>query len=847
MSDGDFVDFTTFCSDSSPFYEPDHERSDRISLAAPTSWRSAPGLAWTGVFPAGVRRRTHGWKIHLSLCPEAYEEALRLAAEICFRADVAFKYVPSVLGLIARNAKNANRSASGKAVTIYPTSDDQLDSLAEELHAALRSFEGPYILSDVRFRAGPVHFRYGGFEPLYVERGGRRVAARPDANGMLVEDVRGPRFDEPAGVHVPDCVAEAIADYRRSPTDNPLLDFRSIEPLQFSNAGGVYLAAGEDGKLTVLKEARRSAGVDANGRSARQRLQTEHRNLQVLDGTGIAPEPLRLFGVLEHAFLEMEFLGGQTLSARTVAELPELRARGHRGAVAATYADVSTEIARGLFEAVELAHNCGVVVGDLHPSNVMLSPALRVRLIDLEDHREPHERGRSPFNALGYRAPDGLDAAASDWYAFTRTVASMFDPSFARELLAPHHWQSTLERVREQGTAELAELLAEGEARAGGARGRRAFAVQGVEVSTIETSGLAPALRRGIRQSRRPGASRRFPGDPRGTEGFARMSCAFGLAGVLLAQLRLGEVPEPADLDFLAGAAQGTDRIGAFDGLSGAAYVLAAAGRTEEAHELLERVRLLAPASDDCSLATGLSGAALALRALDAEFACELQDIVLGRVSSGSATIALDASPGLLGGWTGIALTLALSPDSARSASADEAARRALGRDCDQIRRSSAGTIGLRETDGDRVFPYLANGTAGVLLTLTTMRRRGLVGENDALWTRNIDRLVESCAGGVQVFDGLFHGIAGLLLALRSAIGLHPEVGELVVSLHERLARRSFSWRGEVHMAGDGCLRLSSDLATGSAGVLLSLPTTPDPLAWIPARTAPENHTTEGR
>ncbi len=98
MSDGGFVDFTAFCSDSSPFYEPDHERSDRISLAAPTSWRSAPGLAWTGVFPAGVRRRTHGWKIHLSLCPEAYEEALRLAAEICFRADVAFKYVPSVLG-----------------------------------------------------------------------------------------------------------------------------------------------------------------------------------------------------------------------------------------------------------------------------------------------------------------------------------------------------------------------------------------------------------------------------------------------------------------------------------------------------------------------------------------------------------------------------------------------------------------------------------------------------------------------------------------------------------------------------------------------------------------------------
>ncbi len=236
---------------------------------------------------------------------------------------------------------------------------------------------------------------------------------------MLVEDVRGPRFDEPAG-----CTSGLRGRGDRGlPTQS---DRQPPARLPVDRAAAVLErrrrvpGGGEDGKLSVLKEARRSAGVDANGRSARQRLQTEHRNLQVLDGTGIAPEPLRLFGVLEHAFLEMEFLGGQTLSARTVAELPELRARGHRGAVAATYADASTEIARGLFEAVELAHNCGVVVGDLHPSNVMLSPALRVRLIDMEDHREPHERGRSPFNALGYRAPDGLDAAASDWYAFTR-------------------------------------------------------------------------------------------------------------------------------------------------------------------------------------------------------------------------------------------------------------------------------------------------------------------------------------------------------------------------------------------------------------------------------------------
>ena len=332
------MDFSAFSTGDSPFYEP-RQVSPELHLVLPDGWLSARSDGWTGVWPANVPRRTHGWKIHLSLRESTYDQSLPQAAETCIRHAVAFKYVPSVQALIGRNAKNADRAASGKAVTIYPASDDQLGVLAHELDEALSDHVGPYILSDVRLGAGPVHFRFGGFEPLIIERDGRRLAARPSSGGTLVEDVRAPYFARPVDAVVPPVVAEAISEYGRLPERNPLTAYQSVEPIQFSNAGGVYLATDDDGTVTVVKEARRRAGLDANGRHATQRLHTEHRNLALLSGTGVAPEALRLFDVLDHTFLEMEFIDGRTLADRTVTELlAQEAAPGGRGVVDALVA-----------------------------------------------------------------------------------------------------------------------------------------------------------------------------------------------------------------------------------------------------------------------------------------------------------------------------------------------------------------------------------------------------------------------------------------------------------------------------------------------------------------------------
>lgn len=840
------MDFSAYATGDGPFYEPQPAAAP-LRVALPEGWLSAASEGWTGVWPANGTRRTHGWKIHLSLRESTYDESLRRAAAVCVRHAVAFKYVPSVRGLIGRNAKNADRTASGKAMTIYPASDGQLEVLARELDGELQAHAGPYILSDVRFGRGPVYFRYGAFEPLAIERDGRRLAALPSVDGILIEDVRAPYFVRPAGSEAPPAVAVAIAEYGTPPAVNPLAAYRSLEPIQFSNAGGVYRAVNDDGGITVIKEARRHAGTDANGKHAPHRLRTEWRNLVRLGGAGVAPKALRLFEVLEHVFLEMEFIDGRTLADRTVAELPALRG-AVSPSVRATYAKESEAVTQSMFDAIASAHARGVVVGDLHPGNVIVGADLHATLIDLEDDRRPSDIGAAPFNALGYRAPEGLDAAQGDWFAFTRCVASMFDPSFARELLAPDHWDRSLARIEAAGTSASLDLVAEASARAGAPNRRRAFAAQGVTASHLPAD-LAGELRDGLRASRRPGQQRRFPGDPRGLTGFAQVACAYGLGGIVHTQLTVGDQPDEADIDHLVGAISFGDRVGLFDGTSGLAHVLNGAGRPRSARAAFEQARALTSGTDDCSLATGMAGVALASLAFDEQFAVELAEMVARRVlgSDGSTARQLDAQPGLLGGWSGIALALALVSSRDRSDLLRDAACTALERECRLIGRSTAGTFGLREPAGDRVFPYLANGTAGLLLAMTTLRRAGLLSSGDPVWERHFEDLVQSCSGGAHVFDGLFHGAAGLLVAMNSAVDYCSLASEPVRELERRLAARSFRWNGTTQMAGDGCLRLASDLATGSAGVLLSLPSVADPLAWIPALTAPARTSSERR
>ena len=89
--------------------------------------------------------------------------------------------------------KYADRSGSGKFITVYPRDDEQFCYLLDSLNELTENVEGPYILSDTKYGNGSVYFRYGGFYyRKQVLEGGKNVMVIATPDGNTIEDKRVP-------------------------------------------------------------------------------------------------------------------------------------------------------------------------------------------------------------------------------------------------------------------------------------------------------------------------------------------------------------------------------------------------------------------------------------------------------------------------------------------------------------------------------------------------------------------------------------------------------------------------------------------------------------------------------
>ena len=157
------IEYLEFCQGDPYFYDLprvlDEEPFDIGPL--PTGWSSSLTEGWRHVEPPSLRLPVQGWKIHVSTTPENAQDVLSRTAGMCFRAGLAFKFNPTRHSMLSRNAKYADRSGSGKFITIYPGDETVLERVVRELGEMLTGSSGPYILSDLRWGEGPVHVRYG--------------------------------------------------------------------------------------------------------------------------------------------------------------------------------------------------------------------------------------------------------------------------------------------------------------------------------------------------------------------------------------------------------------------------------------------------------------------------------------------------------------------------------------------------------------------------------------------------------------------------------------------------------------------------------------------------------------
>ncbi|MGG7572797.1 class III lanthionine synthetase LanKC [Streptomyces sirii] len=803
----------------------------------PDGWTHDENEAWAFCRPPEDRLPDQGWKIHVSAAPEDAHRTIADVAAHCTRHGLTFKYLKSANVLRALSRKYAQRSSAGKLLTVYPADEAELARTLEGLDAIVGGRPGPYVLTDLRFRQGPLYVRYGGFRTSYMEDAdGDLVTALRRPDGSLEPDRRTPVFHTPDWVAIPDILKDSLAA-RQTVDDFP---YRITGALHFSHGGGVYRAEpvgdqalGAGQRSVVLKEGRPYSGTDGVGRDAVSRLAHEHRILTKLAGLPGIPRTFGTLQVRDHLFLVLEDIEGQDFQSwlaglypLTVPEPDEAAVAAHRDRALALFGRIEALIAS--------VHGRGVRIGDLHPGNFIIQSGDIPVLLDFEvadaiDRATPSSLGAPGFHRADATGTDG------DHYALAAIALWLFLPLAALGGLAPDKASELLDTAaRRFGlpghlVARLAPQLAPNDNTTAEIRG-----VQG----PFPPSDVLASIGRGLRDSATPHRTDRLhPGDfaqfAEGGAGFAH-----GAAGVLWARHTvLGERDEQGAAWLRAAVDRvPAERIGFYDGLHGLAYVLRELGENEAALGALDRAADRLPVRHCPSLYRGLSGVGLNLL----HFADALDDDALRRQALGLAdrvTERLTAARrepverkrrrgsthagGLMYGWSGPALFLLRAHQSTGDPALLDEALRAVHRDLDRCAPGPQDTLHVDE--GFRLLPYLDNGSAGIALVAAELLRH----RDDARLREALPGLLRACSSDFTIESGLWGGRAGLigaLATLREHVPLPPATAERHLRRHlTNLHQHAMTLNGATVFPCDGRARISMDVATGGAGVLLAL------------------------
>ncbi|WP_435154397.1 class III lanthionine synthetase LanKC [Amycolatopsis sacchari] len=781
-------------------------------------WLCAERGVWRYFRPVDRDLPSQGWKIHVSGTPSNARRVLVEVWRYCLERSISFKHLRTVEMVLANNSKYAAREGSGKLATIYPRDNNELERVLHDLSGVLSGEPGPYILSDLRYGGGPLHVRYGGFSERWVEADGRRVLAVCKPDGTLVPDERAPTFQLPDWVELPECLAPHLAARRGG--DPAQFPYRVTSSLHFSNGGGVYLAEDKaDDREVVLKEARPHAGLDRDHVDAVARLHREHDVLRRLAGIPGVPAAHRLFTVWEHHFLAMDRVPGISLASWLAHHYPLTRRDAAERDLPA-YAERANALLGRLAKLLDAIHERGIVFGDLHPNNVLVDDDDQVALVDFELAFPADAPGRPALGAPGFKAPPGLTGVAIDDHALAALRLWLFLPLNALLELAPGKLPSLLDFVRDRfglPPDHGAELVRPG--------------LEPIRTDLDDPEPDWPLVRKAIATAVLASATpdrtdRLFPGD---IDQFQVGGACFavGAAGVLHALDLTGGGRHPEHERWLIESVRRDPpaRPGFFDGAHGIAYVLENFGHRDEATRVLDESAALVEQTTEPGLWSGLSGIALNLLHFadtrdDSEY--REQAVRIGTKLTGytPAPPGRFAKAGLVSGWSGPALLFVRLFEETHDRAWLDAADRALNRELEEFVETDDGS--LQAKDGRaRTLPYLAVGSAGVALVAEHLAAH----HPDAESVARLRGLREACRGEFVIHPGLLYGRTGLMATL--AAGRHrgaDPVAERAIEVHlARLAWYAIPFRGGIAFPGNQLLRLSMDVATGGAGILLGL------------------------
>lgn len=831
-----------FAAADAEFYAPLESAAgaDAERLApsrVPAGWRAVDSGIWTTWHQPGSGVAEDGWKVHVSARPDRLQHVLDTVADVCFDQEVTFKHLSTRHFYWWTHHRHAPRAQSGKFVAAYPPDADAARRLMERLRAELAQEEGPYILTDRRFKdSRTVHYRYGAFTPRFrLQADGLRVPLVRDGNDEVVPDRRGVSF------HLPEGVADPFVEAGPDAGAGPQTDFGGFvveSAVRYSNAGGTYRGRElATGRPVFIKEARSHTGLREDDAAATEQLREEWEALTALHALapGLVPEPVAYFREWEHEFLVTERVAGIPLW-RWLSGYHPLFTVGSTADDFSGYYARCEKILSGIESAFDQLHALGYLFVDVSPGNVMIGADDAVRLVDFgAAHRLGTEfrRAGTPGHMPPQSLLDGGDLAVYDRYGLA---------SLAQFLVGP------LNLVVQRNPDALAHL----------------------HHDLSEHAPIPPSLWRRATRYHAPSDSPRLPNPdeaaadpvrcltelrdqvadalvamvdvghpvrvvPTIAQGYLSnvVNVAYGTAGVVHALRRSGRTLPAGLLERLradALRAVGGLPPGLMFGTAGIARVLADCGLLDEALDLLGAADRHVLTGECATLAGGSAGVAQAHLALyghtreqwHVDRALALASDLPPDDDDLTPLLGANDATGLLHGRCGIALMLHQLATVTGDARHLDRAVRLLHHELDRaVDPDARGLVFPVSTKDRRALPYLFAGSAGTAYVVT----RCLNTVDDERLAEALPRMLAPLHLNYTIMPGLYQGLAGLAFVLADHARLTGD--EVSRQAAIRNARGLFKYAVPhpigVRYLGDQLLRFSGELWSGSAGVLLAL------------------------
>ena len=817
--------YVKYINDSCYYTKPAHRDEGTLTLESiPSDFEIIKGEHWTNIFNPNQRLPKQGWKIHISTQLKTAKKTLNIVSELMFKEKISFKYVKNMHELILKNSKYGDRSSSGKFITIYPSSVEQFINLLIKLENKLFQLpNGPYILNDKRWYKSNVYFRYGGFMPRTFYYKGKILDAIEDPNGNLIEDQRKPFYMLPDFIEEPEQIKKMNLDIEKEYQKTYLDDYNIEEALHFSNGGGVYLAEHDTWGKVVLKEGRPHAATGFDDIDAFERVENEGKILKELQQAIYPVEIYDSFVAWEHKFIVEEYIEGNSLSIWIVNNYPFYSKEKNE-----SYMKSSINILNGLIESIEEIHKLGVGFGDLQPANIIVTSEESIRLIDFETAGSIEDPISSVMTP-GFIGSPEMNKQQSDWFAVLRIAKQMFIPignvqDISHNLDKVHNsW------IKETFGQEALNIINKIESicKKHNSRPMKEFInSQQTSVRKYDLLSVKEKLIRSIKDDLREGELL-IHGDIRQYEmDSGKWNVLTGGFGAIMAVKRAGEWDSKFDkwINSLDYSTLINLENGLYTGKIGIANILIEVGYIEKAKKLIETIDI-EDNIQDISIASGLSGIGLGFLSIYYEFEdnmylekCKkIGELLEENFLQNIPVYTFDydiVDKGFLTSWSGASLFMSCLYKATNNRKWFNLSRDMLDR---ELEKTLFDDDGLFQVDDEfRILPYLSSGGSGLSIPMIIYENIA----NEKIWTKELEGIAKISKSKMFFNGGLFQGTTGVL-SISHLLDDYLNKDDLVNSSLFTLNLHLIETEKHVYMPGDSCFRISSDLMSGSSGLLL--------------------------